>query len=229
MALEEHLTELSKRFIVIIAAIALLTLATLPFSKVLIQVFQRDLLPEGTMLIVLNPIEYMYMRIKIAIACALIVSIPLIIYEIFKFVKPGLFPSERIFFIRIVPTSLILFLLGSSFAYTVLAPFSIQFLIGYAEGTATPMLVLNRFISFISFMLLSFALIFQFPLIISFLVKAGLVEPEDLKKKRKFVYPLILIGAMVIAPDPTPVTPLIIATSLILMYEISSIIAKYLI
>lgn len=228
LALEEHLTEFRNRLIVVLIAVGILSCIIFIFSGEIISFLKKNLLPGGIKLIVLNPLEYLYMRFVLGIVGAVIACMPLIVYEIFKFMKPGLYPTERKFFIKVVPMSMLLFILGAAFSYAALIPFSIKYLISYAEGVATPMLVLSRFISFLSFMLLGVGLIFQLPLVISFLVKAGLVKKSDLKEKRKYVYALLFLGAVAIAPDPTPVTPLVILVTLGIVYELSIIIAGYL-
>jgi len=142
--------------------------------------------------------------------------------------KPGLFPSERKFFLRVVPTSFILFIIGALFSYKLLLPLSLDFLLDYTIGKAEAMLVLSRFVKFLSFLLLSVGLIFQIPLIIALAVKADLIQKEDLKKKRKYIYGILLLIAFFIAPDPTPITPLLILLTLALVYEISIFFANYL-
>lgn len=228
LSLEEHLTELRDRLVIVIIAMIIVTPIIFILTPGIIQGFRTYLLPEGTALIVLNPLEYIYTRFLLAFAGAALVSMPLIIYELFKFMRPGLYPGERSLFLRVVPISLLFFILGGVFSYYILIPFSVGSLISYAEGVATPMLVLSRFISFLAFMLLSIGLIFQLPLVISFLVKGNLVTVRELKKKRKYAYPILLVGALALAPDPTPVTPLVIAFTLILVYEVSLIFARYL-
>lgn len=225
LALEEHLTELRNRLVVVLAAVAVISCIIFIFTGSIISFIKKDLIPAGVKLIVLNPLEYMYMRFMLGIVGGVIICVPLIVYEIFKFMKPGLYPNERKFFIKVVPASMLLFALGAAFSYAVLIPFSVKYFISYAEGVATPMLVLSRFISFLSFMLLGIGLIFQLPLVISFLVKAELVKKSDLKEKRKYVYALLFLAAVTIAPDPTPVTPLIILVTLGIVYEISIIFA----
>jgi sec-independent protein translocase protein TatC len=228
LSLEEHLTELRDRLVVVIIVMIIVSPIIFILTPGVIQGFRTNLLPPDTALIVLNPMEYIYTRFLLAIAGAAMVSMPLIIYEFFKFMHPGLYPSERRLFLRVVPLSVLFFILGGLFSYYVLIPFTIGSLISYAEGVATPMLVLSRLISFLAFMLLSIGLIFQLPLVISFLVKGNLVTVRELKEKRKYAYPLLLVGAMALAPDPTPVTPLVIALTLILVYEVSLVFARYL-
>lgn len=227
LPLEEHLAELRNRLLVIIGVIIVLSPIIFIRTPDIIQGFKRTLLPPDVALIVLNPLEYMYVRLLISIAAAVAICLPVIIYEIFKFMRPGLYPRERSFFLRVIPLSILLFAVGGAFSYYVLTPFSVGFLIAHAEDVATPMIVLSRFISFLVFMLLSIGLIFQLPLVVSFLVKGRLVTVEDLKDKRKYAYPLLLVGAMTLAPDPTPVTPLVIAGTLIIVYEISLLMANH--
>lgn len=228
LPLEEHLRELRNRLVVVIAVIFIL--APIVFIKTpnIIEGFKGTLLPDDVLLIVLNPLEYLYMRLLISFVGATLICMPIIIYEVFKFMRPGLYPRERSFFLRVVPVSFFLFAVGGAFSYYLLTPFSVGFLIAYSEDVATPMIVLSRFISFLVFMLLSIGLIFQLPLVVSFLVKGKLVTVEELKDKRKYAYPLLLVGAMALAPDPTPVTPLVIAATLIIVYEISLLLANHL-
>ena len=228
LALKEHLIELRKRLIIVIISIAVLVCITFPFSKQLLEYIVKDVVPQGTEIIVLGPMEYLYILVLISLTLSIILSFPVIIYETFMFMKPGLFPSERKFFLRVVPTSFILFIIGALFSYKLLLPLSLDFLLDYTIGKAEAMLVLSRFVKFLSFLLLSVGLIFQVPLIIALAVKADLIQKEDLKKKRKYIYGILLLIAFFIAPDPTPITPLLILLTLALVYEISIFFANYL-
>jgi sec-independent protein translocase protein TatC len=219
--LEVHLAELRGRLLVVVLVIVLLSIGAFAITDRLILVLKRDLLLEGVKLVALNPLDYLMARAKLAIVAALVLGTPIIIYEVFKFISPGLFPTEERFFLTVVPISLILFLLGAVFSYAVLTPRSIQYLITYSGEVAKPMLILGKFIGFISFMLLSFGLIFQIPLLLYLSVKGGVVSLEDLRGKRRYVYAALIGGSVLISPDPTPITPLIVAFALAVVYEIS--------
>lgn len=219
--LEVHLAELRGRLLVVVLVIVLLSIGAFAITDRLILILKRDLLLEGVKLVALNPLDYLMARAKLAIVAALVLGTPIIIYEVFKFISPGLFPTEERFFLTVVPISLILFLLGAIFSYTVLTPRSVQYLITYSGGVAVPMLILGKFIGFISFMLLSFGLIFQIPLLLYLSVKGGVVSLEDLRGKRRYVYAALIGGSVLISPDPTPITPLIVAFALAVVYEIS--------
>ena len=158
----------------------------------------------------------------------MIFTTPTIIFESYRFMKPGLFSNERKFFLKVVPTSFIFFLIGGIFSYNILIPISLEYLIEYSQDAVIPMLTLTRFISFVSFMLLSLGLIFQLPLIVSFLVKSDLIKVSNLKEKRKFVYLTMVAFSMLISPESTFITPFLIALSMIAVYEISLVFAKHL-
>jgi sec-independent protein translocase protein TatC len=229
LPIEEHLIELRQRLLVIIFALGGVAIVAYPFTDEIILYLKGALLPEGIRLIILNPIEYFLARAKLSALVSLVVGIPVAIYEIFKFMRPGLFPSEERFFLTVVPASFILFILGAVFSYFTLTPLSLKYLIITTTRVAIPTLVLGKFISFITFMLLCFGLIFQLPLVIGLLLRADLITVQDLKSRRKLVYAILGVGSIVVAPDPTPVTPLLVALSLIGVYELSVFLADKLI
>jgi|Deesub1362A_J573_1020465.scaffolds.fasta_scaffold00005_301 sec-independent protein translocase protein TatC len=225
LPIEEHLIELRKRLLVIVFALGIITIIAYPFTDEIIFGLRDSLVPEGIKIIILNPIEYFLARAKLAAMIALIIGIPLVLYEIFKFMRPGLFPSEERFFLTVIPSSIVLFSIGATISYFTFTPLSLRYLITTTESVAIPTLVLGRFISFITFMLLAFGLIFQLPLVIWLLLKAELITVQELKEKRKLIYIGLGVGGIIVAPDPTPITPLLVAISLIVVFEVSLFLA----
>jgi sec-independent protein translocase protein TatC len=226
--LEEHLAELRERLLRILLVIAALTILLYPLSDDLIRLLREDLLLPGIRLVALNPLEYLVARIKLSATVALIIGVPFIVYELFRFVHPGLFPSEERFFLMTAPASLLLFLLGGTLSYSLLTPRSVRYLLTYTGPVATPVLVLEKFISFVTFMLLSFGLIFQIPLLLFLAVKGGLIRLEDLTSRRRYIYAALLLGSLLLSPDPTPLTPLLIAGSLFFVFEGSLFLVRIL-
>lgn len=226
LALEEHLSELRKRLIIVLLAIGIITIVVYPFSDTLIFTLKTDLLSEDVRLIVLGPVDYIVARVKMAALCALVVGIPLIIFETFQFMRPGLFPSEERFLLTVVPSSILLFVTGAALSYFALAPLALGHLVSYTGEVVTPALVLSRFVSFITFMLLSFGLIFQIPLVVWLLLKSNLIRVRDLKRKRKYVYAVLIVGGVLLSPEPTPLTPLFVTATLVIIYEISVFVAS---
>ncbi len=225
--LVEHLRELRNRLVVAIASTAIASLGIALLSgREIIPILIKFSLPPDVKVMALSPVEYVYTFFIISIVVGIYLSTPVIIYEIFKFAEPGLYPEERRLFLRIVPTSFILFTLGILFSFFVLIPPSSRFLIFYAGETAEPMLVLSRFVSFIGFMVLSIGLIFQIPLIIAFLVKARLVSVSWLKYRRRYIYAILLALGFFLSPDPTPITPVVVALTLVFIFELSLLFAE---
>lgn len=228
-SLEEHLTELRNRLIVVAVGVGLLsfTVGFLIGREVLIYL-QKIYIPPDIPVNALSPMEYVYSWVMVSVYVGVVLGLPLIIYESFKFMAPGLYPTEKRFFLRVVPISLILFCLGGAVSVKFLIPLSISYLIPQMESVAEPFMNLNKLIGFVVFMLLGVGLLFQIPLLVSFLIKGGLVKKEELKAKRKFIYAGALVGGITLAPDPTPVTPLIVAFLLVVMYELSLLVSEYL-
>ena len=229
MPLQEHLAELRRRLLISLSVVGVLSIgAALIFGRGIVKLLISYFLPEGVKVIALNPVEYAYTWFMISLFIGIYLALPVIIYEIFRFAEPGLYPSERKFVLKVVPTSLILFTLGALFSFYVLTPFSARFLVSYAESAAEPMLSLSRFVSFLGFMFISTGIIFQIPLVVAFLVKSELVTMKQLKSTRKYAYIAFLALSMTLAPDPTPVTPLVIAVMLIIIYELSLMFSRHL-
>jgi sec-independent protein translocase protein TatC len=221
MELEEHLIELAKRFLFVFAIIGAVTIISYPISNRIIERLIADFVPPGINVIAIHPVEVVFTRLQVSVVISLLAGAPLIIYETFVFMSPGLFPSERRFFLSVVPVSFILFIGGAIFSYTFLiSPLSAA-LIGSSTATATPLLVLSRLINFITFMLISIGAIFQVPLIIRLLTKMDLVEPSFLREKRKYIYALLFFIVTLVNPDPTMATPFVITAGFIVIYELS--------
>ncbi|MEE8167847.1 MAG: twin-arginine translocase subunit TatC [Candidatus Hydrothermarchaeales archaeon] len=226
MPLEEHLVELGKRLLLIGAFAGIITLAAFPYSGAIIRFLREGILPPGTKIIAMSPLEYLYVRIEVSIVVAALLCIPLLVYELFAFMKPGLFPSERRFFLRVIPGSVIFLFLGGIFSYYVITPLITEGLLLYTERAAMPLLSLERFVSFVASMLLIFGIIFQMPMVVSLLVMADLIRLQDLTEKRKYAYAILLLGGVLFTPDRVAIAPFIVTFVLLVMYEISIIFAK---
>jgi sec-independent protein translocase protein TatC len=221
MELEEHLIELAKRFLLVFAIVSVVSIIAYPFTDTIIGVLKSRFVPPEINVITINPVEIIFTRLKIAVVISLLAGAPLIVYETFSFMRPGLYPSERKFFLSVVPSSLILFIAGAAISYYFLiAPLSAA-LIGTATETTTPLLILSSLIDFITFMLVAVGAVFQVPLIINLLIKMDLVKPSFLKEKRKIIYALIFFLVTLFNPDPTLATPFVITAGFIVLYELS--------
>jgi sec-independent protein translocase protein TatC len=162
--------------------------------------------------------ESMYVGVWLGV----ILASPYILYEIWKFVKPGLYKKEQDAVSGIVLICAALFILGVCFGYFVLAPFSIAFLAGYTVG-AINMPTLSSYISYMTMFTLPIGLVFELPVILFFMTKIGVITPSFLRKYRRHAVVLIVIAAGVITP-PDVLSQLLVCFPLLLLYEVSILV-----
>ncbi len=161
-----------------------------------------------------------------SVTVGFIVAFPFILWEIWKFIKPGLYPKERKHARSFIFISSFLFFLGVLFGYYLITPLSINFLGSYrVANEVNNNIDLSSYIGLLRASVLAAGLIFEIPIIIYFLTKMGLVTPEFLKKYRKYALVLVLVLAAIITP-PDIISQFIVAIPMAILYEISIIISK---
>jgi sec-independent protein translocase protein TatC len=227
-SLISHFEELRSRLIRIVIVVLGVSCAIFPFANQLLIRIQNDLLPEGVRLIIISPLEAVWAQIEVSLLVAFVITLPYIIYEVMKFLKPALKGSENSFLIKTIPPAMILFGIGAIFTYKTVLVMTLKFLIGYATSSGvTPLLTLGDFISFALLMILTFGLLFELPLICCALASLDLIDSDTLTGNRKEAYIGILVIAGILTPDPTPFTQLIVTFPMILLFEVSVLLTKY--
>ena len=169
--------------------------------------------------------EAFFTYLKVAFLSGIMLSTPIILYEFWMFVAPGLYQKEKRLLLPIVFLSTFFFLGGSLFGYFIVFPFGFKFFLGFASETIQPLPSMKEYLGFSAKLLLAFGLVFELPLIITFLSKMGLVTVDYLKKNRKYALLLFFAGAAILTP-PDVVTQIMMALPLMILYEISIIGAK---
>lgn len=217
----QHLDEFRKRIIYCIASILICSIVSYNYSGKILYHLAR---PVGKLVFV-RPVEAFMAHIKIAIFCGIFLSFPVVLYEIWAFVCPGLKLNERRYIVYFIPLSLLLFLAGCSFSYFIIIPFSIKFFIGYGTSWLEPMITVSNYISFFCIMILIFGVVFELPVVMLFLAKLGIVNPRMLRKNRKYAILIIFIAAAVLTPTPDVFTQVMMAVPLLILYEISIFIS----
>ena len=231
LPLDEHLVELRSRMmkstlpIVVFAAVAFM------FSGDVLNFMWNQAVPGGPTstlgMNIYSPMELIITKFKISLMCALFIGIPLLMYEVFMFVGKGLYENEKKFFIKVIPASFILFTAGAALAYFAVVPLVFKYTIFYSVDVATPQISVMKTVSTIVAMVISFGLIFQFPLLLVFALKMNLVKLGYLKDKRKIIYGILLAFALFVSPDPSALSELIVAVMLVVLFEFSLFIARY--
>ncbi|MDY6966396.1 MAG: twin-arginine translocase subunit TatC [Halobacteriota archaeon] len=222
---------LRKRMIPIGVVIVVGILVTFPLLNRVIRRISDDLLPKGMDLIQLEPLELILLEIKIAVVCGILAATPLILYYLVKVVneriRPVDFNIKRGNMILIAFFAVLLFVVGASYSYFLMLPFFFNYVYQMALGAGViSNWSIAPFINFVVLMTAVFGIVFELPLILTLLVRGGVVELDTLKKYRRHAYVgLLILAALITSPDIF--TQAIIGGPLILFYEVSIFVARF--
>lgn len=223
LSIIEHLDELRYRLIICLVTVLVFSIFTYNFSNQIIEFLKK---PYPDKLVFLNPVEPFNVVIKISLFGGFILALPVIFYEIWKFVTPGMALKERKYVFIFVPVAIILFCCGIAFSYLLFLPVSLKFLIGFGQGMFQPMISINNYFSFVMFLSLILGLIFEVPLVIMLLLKLKIIQYNTLAKSRKFMVVMAFFTAGIITPTSDIFNQCIIAVLLIILYETGLLAAR---
>jgi sec-independent protein translocase protein TatC len=223
-----HLEELRSRLIVCAIAIGIGFAISYAFSKQLFSLFILPLtkvLPPDSRLIFTSLPEMFITYIKISLVAGIILSIPIIFYEVWMFMAPALYQNEKRYLVPFVVSSSILFILGALFGYLVVFPYGFKFFISFATEDIQALPSVKQYFSFAIRLLLAFGLVFEMPVVVLFLTKIGLITPDAMKRFRKFA----ILGSFILSAILTPpdvATQFMMAVPLIILYELSIFLSR---
>ena len=223
MTLMEHLEELRQRLTRAAIAVGVGFLIAYFFKEQLYSYLTIPLkaaMPPEAKLIYTAPAEAFFTYLKVAFLAGLVGASPVIFYQLWRFISPGLYESERRNIWPFVIFSSVLFIAGAIFCYAIVFPYAFQFFMSFATDEITPMLKLNEYLSFSSMLLFAFGVVFEMPLILVFLGRLGVVTSQGLRKKRKYAILIMFAGAAFITP-PDVVSQILMALPLMVLYEVS--------
>ena len=224
-----HLEELRSRLIKCFIAVAAGFFISYGFKEKLFKILTEPLIKSmhnSDGLIFTSLPEAFFTYLKVSFISGIIIATPVLFYQIWMFITPGLYKNERTLIMPIIFISTIFFLGGALFGYFVVFPFGFKFFLGFATETIKPLPSMKEYLAFSSKLLLGFGIVFELPVFITFLAKIGLVTTDFLKKNRKYALLLFFICSAALTP-PDVVTQLMMALPLMLLYEISIIGAKF--
>ena len=219
----DHLDELRKRLIISAIAFILFFMIAFIFVEEIYQWLVRDL---DMKLIVLGPTDILWIYFIIAGVIAIAASIPVITFQVWSFVKPGLLPHERKTTLQYIPALFLLFILGICFGYYVIFPTVLTFLIGLGGEMFMTSFTAEKYFRFLINMTLPFAFLFELPAIAMFLTSIGILNPYGLAKVRKYAYFILVVIAVLLSP-PDFISDILVAIPLLLLYEISISLSKF--
>src|SRR4030095_3405894 len=178
-------------------------------------------------LINLKPYGQLVLYMQVIIVCGIIISIPNIFYQLWKFIEPGLLPNERKYIYSIVFFSSFCFLAGLAFAYLVMLPTALKFFAAFGTQSITNNIAVDEYFGFIISVMLAAGVVFELPMISFFLSKLGILTPKFMRKYRKHAIVLIFWIACILTPSPDVTSQLLLGVPLLILYEISILISKF--
>ena len=223
MSFLDHLDELRKRLVHIAIYLAGGFLASWYFSKQIYDFLAIPItksLPPGVKLAYTNPTDPFTLYMKVALLCSVFLTLPLTLYEVWKFIAPGLYRKEKKYILPFIFCSILLFLSGASFCYYVVLPSAFKFLIELG-ASFTPMIRIDEYLDLTNTMLLGFGAIFEMPVITAFLSIFGLVTAKFLCKKFQYALVAIVALAAIISPTQDAFNLLLWSAPMVLLYIIS--------
>jgi sec-independent protein translocase protein TatC len=237
MSLIEHLEELRSRLFISLGAIGLasivgwflygpvLHLLKKPYCQTLDNLPKANRPPTGCDFVFTGVLDPVVIKLKVVVFLGLFIALPIVLYELWAFIVPGLTRRERRMAIPFVVSSVILFALGAVLAYFTL-PKGLGFLLGFAGSGFVPLLTGDRFLGFVMLLALAFGLSFEFPIILVFLAMVGVVSSRKLRDWRRGAILFIAVFAAVITPSSDPYTMTAMMVPMILFYEGAIIVAR---
>ncbi|WP_274307493.1 twin-arginine translocase subunit TatC [Solibacillus daqui] len=221
--LVKHLEELRKRIIITLVIFLLfLVLAFIYVQDIYLVIVQE--LPFK--LALLGPSDILFVYLMIASIVAITATIPVAAYQAWLYVRPALTPKERKVTIAYIPAIFILFLLGISFGYFILVPLVLNFLMSLSNDMFTTFFTTEKYFRFLFHMTLPFGFLFELPLVIMFLTSIGIINPNSLRKNRKYAYFLLIVVSILITP-PDFLSDILVIIPLLLLYESSISLSKF--
>ena len=237
-----HLEELRKRLIVCFSAIGIAFPLVFYFRTTLLQLLQWPLATDVIMgrrfpfvafrskapiakLTALGPAETLWTHFKVAFIAGLFVALPVVLYQVWKFVEPGLLPKERRFALPFVILSTFCFFLGALFCFLIVLPLALQFLLTF-DPTIQQMPRFSEYVDFTLRFLLAFGVIFELPLAMTIAARLGIVTPQFLARNRKYAILLNFVIAAILTPTPDIFNQSLMALPMCLLYEIGILSAR---
>ena len=237
-----HLQELRKRLIVCFSAIGIAFPLVFYFRTTLLELLQWPLMTDVVMgrlfpfvgfrhkppiakLTALGPAETLWTHFKVAFIAGLFVALPVVLYQIWKFIEPGLYPKERRFALPFVILSTICFFLGAIFCFLIVLPLALQFLLTF-DPSIQQMPRFSEYVDFTLKFLLAFGVIFELPLAMTIAARLGVVTPQFLARNRKYAILVNFIIAAILTPTPDIFNQSLMALPMCLLYEVGIVAAK---
>ena len=216
MALSEHIEEFSQRLVFCLIFLLFATLICFADVKEIVRIFQAPAI--GVKFLQFAPGEYFFASVKIAVFCGVLISSPIILYQLLLYLIPGLTKNERDIVLPVSLGSGILFVIGLIFSYFFLVPAALRFFISYGSEVVEPFWSFDQYFDFIAVLLFATGLAFQIPAVQVVLGLLGIVMGEKMLSAWKYVIVICTVVAAIITPSTDPITQILLSTALLSLY-----------
>ncbi len=223
MTLTEHLTDLRSCLVKSIGALVIGT----AISAYNLQRIMDILTSAAGQLYYMRPAEAFVIYMKVALLSGLIIASPFILYQLYAFVRPALTLRERSFTLICIPLALALFILGLFFSYSFVFPRGLEFFLGFAQGKVNPLISMESYLDFMLMLVVPFGFAFNVPVILTLLAYLHIISSKLLMHYQRHVILVAFIIAAVITPTPDIITQTLLAVPMVLLYEVSIVIIKF--
>lgn len=238
-----HLEELRRRLMISVISIVVGFAACFNYSEYLYQWLIRPMhytikismetpyltflkRANPTDLVFLAPAEAFWMYMKVSLIAGLVLAMPVIFWQVWRFISPGLHKKEKRMAVPFVGITTTLFFLGTGFCFLIVLPFAMNFLLNFRTESLTPMISVERYVDFCLKFILAFGVIFELPVVIVFLSRLGIVSPDSLARNRKYAVLLAFVAAALLTPTPDAFNQTLMAVPIMVLYESGILAAR---
>lgn len=224
-----HLVELRDRLLRAVVAVLVIFLCLMPWAGEIYDMLAMPMintLPEGTKMIATGVVTPFFVPVKVTLLVAFVLGLPVVLYQAWAFVAPGLYAHEKRLALPMVLGSTVLFLIGMAFCYFFVFNMVFKFIAEFAPKSITPAPDIEQYLSFVMTMFLAFGLTFEVPVVVLVLVKLGVVDEAKLKDIRPYVIVTAFVIAAIVTP-PDVVSQFMLAIPMCLLYELGIFFARF--
>lgn len=217
LPLLDHLEELRSRLLVSISAVLVLSIGGYFLSD---RILEFLIQPVGKVYFT-GVAEAFAVKIKMALFFGLFAASPVVFYQAWKFIVPGLTAREARWVVPVAAALSVFFVAGAAFCFYLVVPVAVEFLLAFGTDSLVPLISVSRYISFVGWMVLGFGVVFELPVVVFLLGRLGIVSAEGLRRRRRIIIVAILIVSALITPSPDVFSQLMLAVPLYVLFELS--------
>ncbi|MBO8137096.1 MAG: twin-arginine translocase subunit TatC [Desulfotomaculum sp.] len=227
MTLVEHLAELRKVLIISLVSTFVMAIACMVFADRILEILLQPVTKTGNQMVYIGVTEALMTKITLSFFLGFLTALPIILWQFWTFIIPALRKIERVYFTLFIAISYILFIAGILFGFFGVYHLGINFLLEFGGPELLPMLTIGKYVSFTITFLLPFGLVFELPLAAFFLSQLGLISYKFMTKNRKYAIFVSVVISAAIVPTPDMITPLLMASPMYILYEVSAQIVRF--